>query len=141
MEEARARAEELGLKFRAYPLTMEEVAVCDEDPLHNVFITADGQVGPCVYLNMMLKGSIPRVFCGKALEVERVSFGSLRNGDLMDIWEGEDYASFRRMFAERLLAVQESLFLGPTAPGKIHERLKNCPLPSACRTCYKAYGL
>jgi len=141
VEEARARAEELGLKFRAYPLTMEEVAVCDEDPLHNVFITADGQVGPCVYLNMMLKGPIPRVFCGRILEVERVSFGSLRDGDLMDIWEGEDYAFFRQIFTKRLLAVQESLFLGPTVPGEIYERLKNCLLPSACRTCYKAYGL
>ncbi|HEW89927.1 MAG TPA: radical SAM protein [Candidatus Bathyarchaeota archaeon] len=141
VEEARARAGELGLKFRAYPLTMEEVAVCDEDPLHNVFITADGQVGPCVYLNMMLKGPIPRVFCGKALEVERVGFGSLGDGDLTDIWEGEDYVSFRQVFAERLLAVQEPLFLGPTAPGEIYERLKSCPLPSACRTCYKAYGL
>jgi len=70
-----------------------------------------------------------------------VSFGSLRNGDLMDIWEGEDYASFRRMFVKRLLAVQESLFLEPTAPGEVYECLKNCPLPSACRTCYKAYGL
>ena len=92
-------------------------------------------------MNMMLKGPIPRVFCGEVLEVERVSFGSLRDSDLMDIWEGEDYTSFRRMFTKRLLAVHESLFLGLTASGEIYERLKNCLLPSACRTCYKAYGL
>ena len=141
LREAEQLAGELGVSFRAYPLDMEEAAVCDEDPLHNTFITADGQVGPCVYLNMMLEGPIPRCFCGEEHEVARLTFGSLRERGLAEIWESEPYAAFRRAFSRRLKELQGFLLLKRPSPEEPYRLLERCPLPPGCTTCYKAYGL
>ena len=141
VREAEEKARDLGLAFRAYPLHMEEVTVCDEDPLHNTFVTADGAVGPCVYLNMMLEGPIPRSFCGKPYRVDRLFFGRLGEESLLDIWEGEGYVAFREAFQERLKALQELIFLKRSSPEDVGAVLASRPLPEPCTTCYKAYGL
>ncbi|RLI07484.1 hypothetical protein DRO32_03810 [Candidatus Bathyarchaeota archaeon] len=141
VEEAEARAKELGLSFRAYPLEAEEVSVCDEDPLNNVFITADGLVGPCVYLNMPVRDRIPRSFCGSELAIPRLVFGDLRRESLLDIWWSSEYVAFRRAFRTRAEAVLDLAFLHASSLEEARRRLEEAPLPPPCRTCYKAYGL
>jgi MoaA/NifB/PqqE/SkfB family radical SAM enzyme len=137
--------------FRVYPLEMENVVMCEMNPLRIIFLSHDGCVSPCVYLNMTKRGMIRRMFCGSSSEVQRVCFGNVGEHDLMDIWGKSDYQDFRRIYLTRLNVV-ENIYgdigidmvsierLRKT--GKIiEEELMKNPVPAVCKTCYKAYGI
>ncbi len=142
IKEAEYRAGEHGIAFRAYPLGMEEVFICEEDPLANVYISSDGYVSPCVYLNFPIE-NIPRIFCGKNYAVKRTYFGNIAREDLFDIWNKEEYKEFRQKYRKRA----ELLMNIPLDFGDIQklrekiEKLRDAPLPEVCKTCYKAYGI
>lgn len=122
VREATETAEELGVFFSAFPLKMEQVKICSEDPLNNTYVSERGEVSPCVYLNPPLS-RIPRIFCGKKTAIPALSYGNIKEKSLLDIWENEDYASFRMGYENRL------------------KRRESSPIPDVCRTCYKAYGV
>ena len=94
-----------GRPFRVYPLEMEDVVMCEMNPLRIVFLSHDGCVSPCVYLNMTKRGLLQRVFCGSSSEIQKVCFGNVREHDFMDIWEKSDYQDFRNTYRARLNAV------------------------------------
>ena len=119
--EAMELAERLGVEFTAFPLGLGRVRLCSEDPLNNLYVSEDGEVSPCVYLNPPMP-EVPRIFCGEETVVPRTSFGNINERSLQEIWEGEDYSSFRSQLKK--LAEGKAPFL-----------------PEECRTCYKAYGL
>ena len=111
IERARRMAIKAKITFRSYPLEMDEVLVCELNPLRIAFISYDGCVSPCVYLNMTKKKPISRIFCGSSSEVERLCFGNIREKDFMDVWEGMEYGRFRLAYAKRAaLAVQSVMF-------------------------------
>jgi len=139
------------MPFRVYPLEMEDVVMCEMNPLRIVFLSHDGCVSPCVYLNMAKRGLLQRVFCGSSSEIQKVCFGNVREHDFMDIWEKSDYQDFRNTYRARLNAVGNTygnIGVDMTSMGtlketgeRIEEALTRNPVPVACNTCYKAYGI
>jgi len=158
INETHRKGEELGVIVHTYPLTGgDDVLVCDADPLHNVCITARGEVTPCVYVAPPLQGNIPRIFRGETETFPRLSFGSVTEG-LDNALNGQEARSFRQAFAQRLqvdtldaitdrvpslLSPRSTLagFLRPltrmTSPTKSATLL---PPPDLCQKCYKFYG-
>ncbi|MCL4536931.1 MAG: SPASM domain-containing protein [Nitrospirae bacterium] len=136
------------MPFRVYPLEMEEVLMCELNPLKIVFFSHDGCVSPCVYLNQTKKGSIQRIFCGSHYEMQRLCFGSITERDFMEVWDSNEYKGFRMAYENRIKLRSkgyiESIFetLEIEKPGKdIKELLSENPMPSVCKTCYKAYNI
>lgn len=140
VEAARAQAAAAGLAFRAYPLDPEEVAVCDANPLRILFVASDGQVSPCPYLGLAGQTEVPRFSEGRTLCVPRVSFGDVRERDLLDLWEAPAYRAFRERFAARrrsalVSAVAAAAGVEAGAPAALPAP------PEACRSCPKLLGL
>lgn len=63
---------------------------CRENILKSLYIDADGNISPCVYLNV--PGSDDR-------DKRRV-FGNVRESEIMDIWRSLEFASFRNSLLE-----------------------------------------
>ncbi|GAB4412609.1 MAG: radical SAM protein [Thermodesulfovibrionales bacterium] len=148
IEQTKKRAEGLNIPFRVYPLEMEEVLMCELNPLRIVFFSHDGCVSPCVYLNQTKKGSIQRIFCGSHYEIQRLCFGSIVERDFMEVWDSNDYKGFRMAYENRIKLLSKG-YIGPIFETgeveKIQEDIKELlpenPLPYECRTCYKAYNI
>jgi MoaA/NifB/PqqE/SkfB family radical SAM enzyme len=147
---ARVKANKIKLPFRFYPLEMEEVIMCEMNPLRIVFISFDGCLSPCVYLNMTKRGLIPRIFCGKQYTIERQCFENVGKYDVMEIWKSEEYRNFRGFYARRMAANREAFdyidsFQAKNDTTAVFEKLeimlRENPLPSVCNTCYKAYNI
>jgi MoaA/NifB/PqqE/SkfB family radical SAM enzyme len=119
--EALELAERLSVEFTVLPLGLGRARLCSEDPLNNLYVSEDGQVSPCVYLNPPM-AEVPRIFCGKETVISRISFGNITEQSLPEIWKSEGYSSFRAQLKE-------------LAKGR------SSNLPEVCRTCYKAYGI
>lgn len=149
LKEARIRAGKLGLRFRHYPLEMEERDVCELDPSRNLFIAHDCTLGPCVYLNQT-REKIPRFFCGRRFDVERVHFGSACEDGIKGVLKSATYREFAAAFIRRregyarlLSALSSEVSLGELSriDVRMREHLEENPLPGPCTTCYKAYGI
>jgi MoaA/NifB/PqqE/SkfB family radical SAM enzyme len=119
--EALELAERQSVEFTVFSLGLGRARLCSEDPLNNLYVSEDGQVSPCVYLNPPMP-EVPRIFCGKETVVPRTSFGNITDKSLPEIWKSEDYSSFRAQLKEQ-------------AEGR------SSIIPEVCRTCYKAYGI
>jgi MoaA/NifB/PqqE/SkfB family radical SAM enzyme len=148
---AKKRAHKLKMPFRDYQLELEEVIVCEMNPLHIVSISFDGCISPCIYLNIPSRGLISRIFCGNHHEIERQCFGNLEGSDFMDIWTGAEYEHFRKAYQNRLNILKKVYSHIGFEMGTFHnlsdieksmesELLEN-PLPEICRSCYKAYHI
>jgi len=140
VEEARGAAKAAGIAFRAYPLDPEEVAVCEANPLKNLFVSSDGWVSPCTYMGLAGQTEIPRVVGGQPLSVPRLRFGDVRERDLLDIWNAPAYEAFRRRFAARRTAGLVSAIAAVARVGA--PAAKELPVaPEPCRSCPKLYGV
>lgn len=159
-EEATRRGKELGIKVHIYPLSpRDDVLMCDAYPLHNVWISVSGEVAPCPYLALSLRGQLPRLFWGKKEDLPRFNFGNVTAG-LDRILKGQTARSFREAFSRRLLADRMGIIArvkGSSMPGisgssvdffeslaQIASREGSSALPPApdiCHNCYKLYGL
>jgi MoaA/NifB/PqqE/SkfB family radical SAM enzyme len=151
IDAAQIRAQEIKLPFRVYPIEMEEVVMCEMNPLKIVFVSFDGCVSPCVYLNMTKRGLIPRIFCGKQYEIERQFFGNIGEYDFMEIWASNAYKNFRKAYHNRLNIIRKvysdiGFEMGHIDKIKDIEKATELSLgknqiPEVCRTCYKAYNI
>jgi len=139
VDEARERARQVGLAFRAYPLALDEVAVCEAHPAKILFVSCEGWVAPCTYLTLPGQDEIPRWFEGKAVTVPVVRFGNVQERDLMDIWDGPAYRDFRERFAARRLALATRALAAVSGGERATAEIP--PPPEPCRTCYKLYGV
>jgi MoaA/NifB/PqqE/SkfB family radical SAM enzyme len=126
--EAEARKFKINLRFPA--LRPVDVPVCEENPLKNIYISAEGDVSPCVYLFPPIPSPIKRIYCGNQCETEKTSFGNIFRESLDKVWNAEAYAGFRRCFEKRL---NHNKGLSPAST-------KTDP-PVGCRTCHKMLGL
>jgi len=130
LKTAAERARDKGVELRLPALKGEEVLVCEENPLQNLFIASDGEVGPCV--NMLPPAQrFGHLFCGAEVEGARQGFGNLADNDLLRIWNTRPYREFRRVLNER------RLIAGKELPQR--EEFPDPPRP--CRTCHKMLGL
>jgi MoaA/NifB/PqqE/SkfB family radical SAM enzyme len=152
IKEIQKTAERLKLPMRMYPLVMEEEIMCELDPLRILFISSDGRVSPCVYLNLPIDGMIPRIFCGSEIKVPQLSFGDINNQDLIEIWDSREYREFRGKFIKRAeilvraykdidFDLFRTLDIMKRAEREVKESIEIHPLPYVCSTCYKAYGI
>lgn len=135
LQDARERAQAEGIAFRAYPVDLEEAAVCEANPLKNLFISSDGWVSPCTYLGLPGRADIPRWVEGRPHPVPRPRFGNIQEQDLLAIWEGAAYREFRRQFSSRVVAAALSTFGAAARADAPRRHLP--PPPDPCRTCPK----
>lgn len=151
-EEATRRGKELGIRVHIYPLSpRDDVLTCDADPVHNVWISVSGEVAPCPYLALPLRGQFPRLFWGKCEHLQRLTFGNVTTG-LDRVLNGQTARSFREAFSRRLLVdrlgalAKVEAFLVHRAKSLTQMACKERsselpPAPDICRNCYKLYGL
>ena len=125
IREAEEHARDKGVFFHSFPLEMKPLPVCGEDPLNNIYISEDGNVSPCVYLNLPMQ-EIPRIFCDEKNVIPRTSFGIISEQSLFEIWSSAEYVLFRKKHEHRL---------------KSNKCESVEDLPELCKTCYKAYGI
>lgn len=145
LREARRRADEqakaLGIRLRLYDLQPREQAICEQNPLRNLFVNWQGRVSPCITLSYAEE----RVFDGETVRVPCQVYGDVNRQDLAEIWEQPEYAAFRAIYADRLRWEQQSVFemfldanAGSEGSGAADGRP---PAPPGCRTCYYLYGI
>lgn len=128
------RAEREGI-FLKYPsLTSVESPVCDAMPDSAIVFSAEGDIYPCVYLNLPLD-RIPRYFRGKMMLVEKPKFGNICDG-LDGVWGSADYRKFREIFKERIRMSKSWRFRLGLGGFRIKPDAPRC-----CTGCYKLYGI
>ena len=139
VEGARERAHQLGLAFRAYPLDLEEVAVCEAQPMKILVVSCEGWVAPCTYMALPGLTEIPRCFQGRPVTVPAARFGNVLEQELLDIWENPAYRAFRKRFADRRLALAARSVAAVSGTASTEWKMPSPPEP--CRMCYKLYGV
>jgi MoaA/NifB/PqqE/SkfB family radical SAM enzyme len=124
--DVRSRASEVGIGFHAYRhATGEPGPTCTENVLKSCFVTADGDVSPCVMANVGIEedGAAIHRFKGKDVALPSLVFGNVHEKPLEKIWRADEARAFRRVFQHRIWTGRRS------AVG----------LPSVCRSCNKLY--
>lgn len=90
LQQAAAEAESLGgTLYYALPNPIAS-AGCRENIQRNLYVDADGNCSPCIYLNLPTTEDDP----------SRRVFGDLNSRPALDIWNQEEFASFRNSLAE-----------------------------------------
>ena len=129
-------ARNLGIPFKRPSLKSVERAVCDAFPESAIVFSVEGDVFPCVYLNLPFR-RIPRYFKGKKIFVERPEFGNVMEKTLEEIWNSKVYSQFRERFERRIEATRSLKYILGFGD---KDFLKFSP-PECCRGCYKLYGI
>jgi MoaA/NifB/PqqE/SkfB family radical SAM enzyme len=141
LKQAEANAKKLSIRLKRPSLSAIDVPVCEENPLGNLYISAEGEVSPCVYLYPPLPSPFKRIFCGKEHWVEKLSFGNIFEEPFSAIWNRENYEQFRNRFAERGKGFRELYFSLWDSP-KMKDSQGNAPEPpEPCKTCHKILGV
>lgn len=142
IEESEEKAKELGISIYNYPLMMREVAVCSENPIENIYLSHDGAVSPCVYLNVPTKNNmIPRYIKNKQHVIPRLIFGNIKKEKLIDIYNKHEFSRFRNIYKTRVNAWKTSIDLLSRLLDLSDLKSSVMQLPYPCSTCYKAYGV
>jgi len=142
VRESEEKAKELGISIHNYPLEMREVAVCSENPIENIYISHDGTVSPCVYLNVPLgKNIIPRYFKNRQYNIPKTIFGNIRVEKLEEIYNKKEFSRFRDIYKERRDSWRSSRDLISKILSFSELSSDSLRLPEQCYTCYKAYGV
>jgi hypothetical protein len=150
-EQARRQAEKSSLPFRNVGLTpRRDLMVCDANPLMNVFVTAAGDLSPCVYLGLPVAGTFSRQFFQKSYPVHNYFYDNVEAQDFSEIRQQPAYQEFTTVFRNRVAANSSLLDdLVPTPENLIHQGNSDksqlisdprFPWPPACRGCYKTLG-
>jgi len=142
VKQAEDNAKKVKLMLKRPSLSAIDVPVCEENPLRNLYVSVDGEVSPCVYLNPPLSSPFKRIFCGREYWMERMSFGNLFKEPFPAIWQGGNYETFRNSFKERVKKFNEaylSLLQGPSIEASRGIIIPQPPEP--CRTCHKILGV
>lgn len=144
VDRAETLAQTEGILFLSYPLSPREVGVCSAEPLTTTYVSWEGQVGPCVNLNLPV-ANIDRVFWGEKGQLNTLTFGNVEDEELADIWNSEGYRRFRGYFERRRRSVADEpsienpFSLMDFTPDEQGDG-EVPPVPPSCRTCYKQYG-
>ena len=142
VRQAEANAQKLNIRIKKPALSAFNVPVCAENPLRNLYISAEGEVSPCVYLYPPLPSPFRRIFCEKEYRSPKVSFGNIFKEPFSAIWNSSPYQEFRNHFIKREREYKESYLSLLQNP-----RLKNpeenafSEPPASCKTCHKILGI
>lgn len=138
LQEAKRIASSYGIKVKVPSLTKSDVAICSENPLNCLYVSVDGDVSPCVYLNPPIPSPFVRIFEGKLCETRRLVFGNIFQEPLEVLWNKRDYVEFREAHKKRQTLLKNMLDdLFSFRLDSIHTLFT---VPDACRTCHKMYG-
>lgn len=142
LAEAARRARQKKIKIHSPQLSFQEVSLCSENPLRNLYISVTGEVSPCVYLNPPLPSPFKRIFKGQELEVAPVHFGNIFQENIAHIWEAPPYRDFRnRWQARQQFAARTTPLFFDLDRYKEQSFSPLPPPPLACQTCYKSLGV
>jgi MoaA/NifB/PqqE/SkfB family radical SAM enzyme len=147
LREAQALASDLNIRLRSAAVAPQEVGVCAENPLDNVYVSVNGEVAPCVYLYPPASSPFLRIYCGRRHMLDKVSFGNVFEQSFEHIWNEPDYLEFREFFRRRRQAFADQYglvsraLLGERRPGRKREDAVLPPPPVPCRTCHKMLGV
>jgi MoaA/NifB/PqqE/SkfB family radical SAM enzyme len=141
VREAESKARELNIRLRRPMLSPGEVAVCEENPLGNLYISVSGEVAPCVFLYPPTAADIRRFIHGREYRIEKVSFGNIFKSPFSQIWNNPAYAAFRSRFQERRKA-WDRIYSQVWAPGRGENSGQEAlpEPPASCETCPKIRG-
>jgi MoaA/NifB/PqqE/SkfB family radical SAM enzyme len=140
LREAQKLARSLKITLSLPDLTAHEVAVCEENPLRNLYVSASGEVSPCVFLSPPLASPFKRIFRGEETLVNKVSFGNIFREPFEKIWESGEYGDFRERFQLRERAM-DGLYESLLRPTPVAEGPLLPPPPLPCASCHKLFGL
>jgi MoaA/NifB/PqqE/SkfB family radical SAM enzyme len=135
-------ARKLHIRLKKPSLSVIDVPVCAENPLSSIYLSAEGEVSPCVYLYPPLPSPFKRIFCEKEYLAEKVSFGNVFRDPFSAIWGRSSYEAFRNRFHEREKKYQDlyfSLWYNPKLSNVSDNVLPDPPEP--CKTCHKILGI
>ena len=142
VKQAEKNAQKLKIRLKRPSLSAIDIPVCEENPLGNLYISAEGEVSPCVYLYPPLPSPFKRIFCEKEYWIEKLSFGNIFKDSFSAMWSCSDYEEFRNRFIEREKEFRELYFSLWDSP-----KIKNSPgnilphPPEPCKTCHKILGI
>jgi hypothetical protein len=149
---ARKIARRRKIEFREPALHREEVLACALNPMHFMFVSWDGRVGPCTYLLLPVEGPIPRWNGRETNFIEQVVFGTVDGEGISHFLSSSPRRNFITTFQKRIDAERDfiaSLDLEPSirslraisqASAERAETLSRNPLPAACNGCPKTNG-
>ena len=140
--QAEANARKLNIRLKKPNMTAFAVPVCAENPLRNLYISAEGEVSPCVYLYPPLPSPFRRIFCEKEYRTQKVSFGNIFKEPFSAIWNNSHYQEFRDRFTKREQEYKESYFSLLQNPRlkSLEDNTFSEP-PEPCKTCHKILGI
>ncbi len=95
------QAENLGLTIHwpGFDAKDEEAPVCSENIERALFVSANGEISPCVYANVPVdQAEYARQ--GRTAFYHRVTFGNVATEILPKIWRKADYARFREQLVQ-----------------------------------------
>ena len=144
LKKVRRLAERLGMETTAFSFSPDELPVCDQDPVHSLFVAWDGTVAPCIN---MAYGGASRFF-EEPVMLPRLSFGHLPEQDLMGIWQSEPCLTFRDRLIRREQAYNRVLGTSQFDASfiKLEEAFQTAkdampPAAEGCRVCHYLYGV
>jgi MoaA/NifB/PqqE/SkfB family radical SAM enzyme len=142
LKQAEINARTLNIRLRKPSLSVIDVPLCAENPLASLYISAEGEVSPCVYLYPPLPSPFRRIFCEKEYGTDKVSFGNIFKEPFSAIWNNSQYQEFRNRFIEREKEYRESYFSLLQSPKlKSPEDNAFSEPPEPCKTCHKILGI
>ena len=92
--------------------------VCDANPLMNVFVTAAGDLSPCVYLGLPVAGTFSRQFFQESYPAHNYFYGNVEAQDFSEIRQQPAYQEFTTVFRNRVAANSSLLDNLVPKPGK-----------------------
>ena len=139
INQAQQAAERLNIPLRVYPLQAEpQTLVCDADPINAVYVNHHGDVTPCVYLGLTVKGQVPRFYHGEAHPFDTYSFGNVCDG-FDRVLHGKEREAFSTAFKDRNAGSNPFAMLTMLSTQNMEVELSLPPLP--CQYCYKMLGV
>jgi MoaA/NifB/PqqE/SkfB family radical SAM enzyme len=134
--EARKRAKKLNIGLRLYSMQPRELAICEHNPLHNLFFNWAGYVSPCITLSY----AEDRVFNGEQYFVPCQRYGNINNESLEQVWQKISYREFRQPYEIRV-GMERGAALDVLNGGRTEQLSARPAAPEGCRTCYYLYGI
>lgn len=96
LDRAKAEAEKGGSSLHCnLPVPGSNGVNCTENTQNALVVTSDGKISPCVFLDMPAEGAT-FIVAGEEKIYSRLTFGSLADSTLPEIWWSQEYRSFRR---------------------------------------------
>jgi MoaA/NifB/PqqE/SkfB family radical SAM enzyme len=136
------------VRLQLPPLSPSLTPICDKNPLHNLSISADGTVAPCVFLNVPTSSPIP--WLGNGKQTSAFYLGNIGEQSLDAIWQSRTYTDFRGCFARREKIYRQAMAgVGYDMNGieqlerareLIRKSFLNNPPPEPCAGCSKLNG-